>query len=61
VESARAGTAATLAREGRINLHDVVVEYPRPGRYDLVLVANGEDLAHHALEVTAGPPPGEAG
>jgi len=24
---------------------------PRPGRYDLVLLANGEDLAHHSLEV----------
>jgi hypothetical protein len=33
----------------RLALHDVVVEFPAPGRYDLVLRANGEDLAHHAL------------
>jgi hypothetical protein len=44
----------------RISLHDVVVAFPRPGRYDLVLMANGEDLAHHALEVTAAPTPGGA-
>ena len=34
---------------------DAVPEFPAPGRYDLVLLANGEDLAHHALEVTHGP------
>jgi hypothetical protein len=45
----------------RISLHDVVVAFPQPGRYDLVLMANGEDLAHHALEVPAAPPPGGAG
>jgi hypothetical protein len=32
-------------------LHDVVLEFPRPGRYDLVLLANQEDVAHHCLEV----------
>jgi hypothetical protein len=35
----------------RITLHDVVVDFPKPGRYDLVLLANGDDLAHHALEL----------
>jgi hypothetical protein len=39
----------------RVALHDVVIPFPAPGRYDLVLVANGEDLAHHALEVTPAP------
>jgi hypothetical protein len=39
----------------RVSLHDAVVEFPRPGRYELVLMANGEDLAHHSLEVTGRP------
>ncbi len=25
--------------------------FPRPGRYDLILLANDEDLAHYALDV----------
>jgi hypothetical protein len=36
-------------------LHDVVVEFPRPGRYDLVLLANGEDITQHTLEVVHHP------
>ena len=36
----------------RITLHNLIVEFPAPGRYDLVLRANGEDLAHHALWVS---------
>jgi hypothetical protein len=35
-------------------LHDAVLKFPRPGRYDLVLLANGEDVAHHGLEVRQG-------
>jgi hypothetical protein len=31
--------------------YDVMPLFPRPGRYDLVLLANGEDIAHHDLEV----------
>jgi hypothetical protein len=30
-------------------LHDLVLSFPRPGRYDLVLLANGEDVAHLGL------------
>jgi hypothetical protein len=30
---------------------DLQLGFPRPGRYDLILLANGEDLAHHALDV----------
>jgi hypothetical protein len=33
----------------RIALHDIVVEFPRPGRYNLSIVANGDELAHHVL------------
>jgi hypothetical protein len=36
-------------------LHDAVLEFPRPGRYDLVLLANGEDVSHHGLEVVLRP------
>jgi hypothetical protein len=32
-------------------LHDATPEFPRPGRYDLVLLANGEEVARHGLEV----------
>ena len=32
-------------------LDDVTVPFPRPGRYDLVLRAKGQDLAHYALRV----------
>jgi len=39
----------------RVVLHDLVLPFPRPGRYDLVLRANGEDLASHALQVSAQP------
>jgi hypothetical protein len=35
-------------------LHDLVLEFPRPGRYDLVLLANGADVAHHGLQVRQG-------
>jgi hypothetical protein len=30
---------------------DLVLQFPRPGRYDLILLANDEDLTHHALDV----------
>jgi hypothetical protein len=33
----------------RVLLREVPVGFPRAGRYDLVIVANGEPLAHHAL------------
>jgi hypothetical protein len=32
-------------------LHGAVLEFPGPGRYDLVLLANGEEIAHHGLQV----------
>jgi hypothetical protein len=35
-------------------LHEAVLEFSRPGRYDLVLLANGEDVAHHGREVRQG-------
>jgi hypothetical protein len=37
-----------------VALHDTTIPFPAPGRYDMVLMANGEDFAHHALEVTTG-------
>jgi len=37
-------------------LHDAVLEFPGPGRYDLVLLANGEEVAHHTLVVGHRPP-----
>jgi len=40
-------------RSHRLVLYDAILHIPGPGRYDLVLLANGEDLAHHALEVHA--------
>ena len=33
----------------RIALYDLILGFPRPGRYDLLLVGNGEILAQHAL------------
>lgn len=33
----------------RILLQDVPVRFPQAGRSDMVIVANGEPLAHHAL------------
>ena len=28
---------------------DLMLHFPKPGRYDLILLANGEDLSHYAL------------
>ncbi len=36
-------------------LRNAVLEIPQPGRYDLVLLANGEEIAHHTLEVVHRP------
>jgi hypothetical protein len=33
----------------RVGLYDVALDFPRPGRYDLVMLANGEQLASHAI------------
>jgi hypothetical protein len=33
----------------RVVLYDVPIDFPRPGRYDLVLLGNGEPLAMHAI------------
>jgi hypothetical protein len=33
----------------RIALYDIVVEFPRPGRYNLIMLANGDALAQHIL------------
>ncbi len=30
---------------------DLVLQFPQPGRYDLILLANDEDLAHHSLDL----------
>ena len=35
----------------RVTFPDVRVRFPRVGRYDLILVVNGEALAQHALRV----------
>jgi hypothetical protein len=42
--------ADPLAQQ-RVTLYDAVLGFPRPGRYFLVLLANGEELARHALQV----------
>jgi hypothetical protein len=39
-----------LMRE-QFTLYDAVLPFPEPGRYDLVLLANGAELARHALHV----------
>ncbi len=36
-------------RPRRIILQDIAVTYPQPGRYDLVILANGASLAQHTL------------
>ena len=33
----------------RIALSDIVVEFPRPGRYNFTLLADGDALAKHIL------------
>jgi hypothetical protein len=33
----------------RIALRDMLVDFPTPGQYDLVLLANDEEIARHAL------------
>jgi hypothetical protein len=33
----------------RVVLYDVAIDFPRLGRYDLVMLANGEPLASHAI------------
>jgi hypothetical protein len=39
----------------RIVLFEAVMEFPRPGRYNVVLVVNGEDLARHPLQLHPAP------
>ena len=39
----------------RFTLHDAIMEFPEPGRYALVMVANGAELARHALQACALP------
>jgi len=41
----------------RFTLDDALLEFPRPGRYDLLLLANGEAVARHALQIAH--PPGQ--
>jgi hypothetical protein len=36
-------------------LHGAVLEFPRPGRYDLLLLADGEEVARHGLQVRQRP------
>jgi hypothetical protein len=33
----------------RFTLYDAVMTFPEPGRYDLVMLTNGAELARHAL------------
>jgi hypothetical protein len=33
----------------RLALSDIVINFPRPGRYNLVILANGDELAQHVL------------
>jgi hypothetical protein len=35
----------------RFTLYDAVLEFPEPGRYDLVMLANGAEVARHALHL----------
>jgi hypothetical protein len=37
----------------RFALNDALLDFPEPGRYDLVLLANGQVLARHALHARA--------
>ena len=39
----------------RFTLYDAVLKFPEPGRYDLVMFANGAELARHALHARALP------
>jgi Family of unknown function (DUF6941) len=41
----------------RIVLHELILEFPKPGRYDLVMRANDEDMAHQVINVTLRPQP----
>ena len=34
----------------RLVMYGLIIEFPREGRFDLVLTADGEDIARHALE-----------
>jgi hypothetical protein len=36
----------------QLAVNNTVIAFPAPGRFDLVLLANGEDLAHHGLAVS---------
>ena len=40
----------------RVLQHDALVEFPRPGRFHLVLFANGEEVARHALRASEADP-----
>jgi hypothetical protein len=37
----------------RVILHDLIVPFPHPGRFFLTLLAHGEDLAQHTIDVRA--------
>jgi hypothetical protein len=38
-------------KQQRFTLYDAILEFPEPGRYDLLLLVNGEELARHAIQV----------
>jgi hypothetical protein len=44
-------TLATPLEQHEFTLYDAILEFPEPGRYDLLLLANGEELSRHALHV----------
>jgi hypothetical protein len=35
----------------QFTLYDIVLQFPEPGRYDLLLLANGTEVARHVLHV----------
>jgi hypothetical protein len=41
----------------RLTLRDAILGFPKPGRYDLLLLADGQELARHALHARGGPGP----
>ncbi len=39
----------------RFSLYDAVLKFPAAGRYDLQLLANGQEVARHALHIMRAP------
>jgi hypothetical protein len=41
-------------RYHRFTLYDVILEFAEPGRHSLVMFANGQESARHALNILSG-------